>query len=140
MKNSSVLTVGVAAMIAAPTIALAVDRNWVGAGAAGDWNDPLNWDSGVPTSDTGDNIFVRLPGTLTGPAINANVFRVAVGSPSVLTSGFTFGAGTYNLTELQVADAHNGLNPTSNRYGRAFINAGTTINTGQFFVGEWDGG
>jgi fibronectin-binding autotransporter adhesin len=140
MKKPLILTAGIAAVLALPNSVQAIDRNWVGGGAAADWNDPLNWDTGVPTSDTGDNIFVRLPGSLTGPAINANVLRIAVGSPGVPTSGFTFGTGTYNLTEIQVADAHNGLNPMSNRYGRAFINAGTTINTGQFFVGEWDGG
>lgn len=140
MNKPRILTASVAAILILPSIATAVDRNWIGAGAAGDWNDPANWDTGVPTTDTGDNIFVRLPGNLTGPAINAGVFRIAVGSPALATTGFTFGPGAYNLSELQIGDAHNGLNPTSNRYGRAFINAGTTINTGQFFVGEWDGG
>jgi hypothetical protein len=87
------------------------------AGALGDWNDPLNWDTGVPTTDTADNIFVRLPGTITGPAINAGILRIAVGTPSVSDSGFTFGTGTFSFSEIQVADAHDGLNPTSNRYG-----------------------
>lgn len=140
MNKPRILTASVAACLILPSVAFAAERNWIGGGVAGDWNDPANWDNGVPTTDTSDNIYVRLADTLTGPAINAGVLRIAVGSPTVTTSGFSFGLGTHNYSEIQVADAHNGLNPKNNLYGRAFINAGTTINTGQFFVGEWEGG
>jgi fibronectin-binding autotransporter adhesin len=140
MNKPRILTASVAAFLVVPHLAFADERNWTGGAGTADWNDPLNWAAGVPTTDTNDNIYVRLPGTITAPAINAGVLRIAVGSPTVPTSGFTFGAGNFTFSEIQVADAHNGLNPTSNRYGRAFINAGTTITTGQFFVGEWDGG
>jgi autotransporter-associated beta strand protein len=140
MKRQSILTASVAALLTLPHTVLAVDRNWVGAGAIGDWSDPLNWDTGVPVSGAGDDIFIHLPGSLTGPAIDANTMRIGVGTPSVASSGFTFGSGTYTFNYLGIADSHNGLNPTSNRFGRAFINSGTTINVGQFFVGEWDGG
>jgi autotransporter-associated beta strand protein len=140
MNRPRILTASVAAFLTLPHIVLAIDRNWVGTGAPGDWNDPLNWDTGVPVSGIGDNLFIHLPGTLTGPAIDADTMRIGVGTPAVATSGFTFGAGTYTLNYLGIADSHNGLSPTSNRFGRAFINAGTTINVGQFFVGEWDGG
>lgn len=140
MNKPRILTASVAAFLVLPNLLFAVERNWTGAGGTNDWNDQFNWDTGVPTTDTSDNIYVRLAGTITAPAINAGVLRIAVGSPDVPASGFTFGTGTFNFSEIQVADAHNGLNPTSNLYGRAFINAGTTITTGQFFVGEWDGG
>jgi autotransporter-associated beta strand protein len=140
MNRPRILTASVAALLTFPHVVLAIDRNWVGGGAIGDWNDPLNWDTGVPISGAADDIFIHLTGSLTGPAIDANTMRIGVGTPSVASSGFTFGAGTYTFNYLGIADAHNGLNPTSNRFGRAFINAGTTMNVGQFFVGEWDGG
>src|SRR5215207_896934 len=95
MNAPRILSTGFAALLALP--ALAVDRNWTGAGVPGDWNDPLNWDSGVPTSGTGDNIFLHLTGSLTGPALTANTIQVGVGSPGTPTSGFTFGSGTYNV-------------------------------------------
>jgi fibronectin-binding autotransporter adhesin len=141
MNKPRILTAGVAALLAFPSFVGAVDRNWTGGGAPGVWTDPANWDTGVPTTDTGDNIFLHLPGTLTGPTINAGTLYVSVGTPGDELSGFTFSSGTYNLTTIRVGEAHDGLNPTSNRFGRAFINAGTTINVAdQFFLGEWDGG
>ena len=138
MNTPRILSTGFAALLALP--AFAVDRNWTGGGAPSDWNDPLNWDTGVPTSGTADRIFLHLPGSLTGPALTADVIQIGVGSPGVPTSGFTFGTGIYTVNFIGVGEAHDGLNPTTNRYGRAFINSGTTVNVGNFWIGDWDGG
>ncbi|MDB6173324.1 MAG: outer rane autotransporter barrel domain protein [Chthoniobacteraceae bacterium] len=138
MKKPRILSAGIAVILALPSIVSAADRTWVGLGTPGLWTDPLNWDSGVPVA--GDNIFVRPTGNVSAPAFDGGNVFVATGTPDVLTSGFTFGSGTTNIGFLAVGEAHNGPNPTTNRFGRAFINAGTTLNVGQFFVGDWDGG
>ena len=140
MNRPRILATGLAALFTLPGIVHAANRNWTGLGIPGDWNDPANWDTGVPTTLTGDNVFMHLTGTLTGVPITAESLRISVGTEAVPTSGFTFGAGVFNVNYIGVAEAHDGLNPTSNRFGRAFINSGTTINVGNFFVGEWDGG
>ncbi len=140
MNRPRILATGLAALFTLPGIVHAANRNWTGLGIPGDWNDPANWDTGVPTTLTGDNVFMHLPGALTGVPITAESLRIGVGTIDVPTSGFTFGAGVYNLNYIGVAEAHDGTNPTSNRFGRAFINTGVTINVGNFFVGEWDGG
>lgn len=138
MSHKRILAAGIASLFALP--ALAVDRNWTGGGAPGVWNDAANWDTGIPTTGTADNIFIKLTGNLTGDAITANQLFLGTGTPGAPTSGFTFGAGAYTINYIAVADAFSGTNPTSNRFGRAFINAGTTVNVGNFFVGERDGG
>src|SRR6187399_1804939 len=128
MNKPRILTAGVAALLAFPSLVTAVERNWTGGGTPGDWNSPGNWDTGVPTTNTGDNIYLHLTGALTGPAINAGTLYVTVGTPADANTGFTFGAGTYNLSNLRIGEAHDGVNPTSTRFGRATINTGTTIN------------
>ena len=69
---------------------------------------------------------------------------MAVGTAGDPTTGYNFGAGTYNLGTLFIGEGHVGdghvpVGPINNAYGRAFINAGTTINVGAFHLGEWDG-
>ena len=146
MKRPRILTVGIATILALPITVHAVERNWFANPGTSDWNDPANWDAnGVPVSGSGDNIYIHTPGSITGVAIDANLLYMAVGTAGDPLSGFTFGAGTYNIGTIFVGEGHIGnghssTGPINNTYGRAFINAGTTVNVSSFHLGEWDGG
>ena len=143
MKKPHILTVGIASLFALPAAVIAADRDWVGAPGTTNWNDTANWSGGnVPTTGTGDNIYIHTTGSITGVAIDANQLILGVGTVGAPASGFTFGAGVYNVNYIGIGENRNGNNhPVNlvNGYARAFINAGTTINAGNFFVGEWDG-
>ena len=143
MKKPNILTVGIASLLTLPTALTAADRDWIGAPGTTNWNDTANWSGGnVPTTGTGDNIYIHTTGSITGVAIDANQLILGVGTVGAPASGFTFGAGTYNINYIGVGENRNGnAHPVNlvNGYARAFINAGTTINAGNFFVGEWDG-
>ena len=139
MKHPQILTVGIA-ILALPFTLSAADRNWTGLGNPGDWNDPLNWDTGTPTTDTGDNIFIHLTGNIFAEPINASALYLGTGSPGAPNTGFVFGQGVSNFGFVAIGEAHNGVNPTTNRFGRAFIADGSIVNSGNFFVGDWDGG
>ena len=146
MKLSLSPTAGILALVAFPVAfplpALATDYNWVANPGNGNWSDTTNWVGGlVPVSGGANQIFIHTPGSIniTGVALDAGWLDLAVGNAGAPTSGYTFGAGTYNVGTLYVGEGHFGTN-LNNGFGRAFINAGTTVNVGAFHLGEWDGG
>ena len=145
MNKPRILTAGIATLLALPLTAAAVERNWIANPGDGIWSNVANWDAnGVPITGAGDRIFVHTPGSVTGVAINADVLFMAVGTAGAPASGYTFGAGTYNLGTIYIGEGHVGngyvsAGPFNNNFGRAFINAGTTINVNTFHLGEWDG-
>jgi fibronectin-binding autotransporter adhesin len=141
MNTPRILSAGIAALVVFPTIARAIDFNWLGNGDPTVWTDPLNWDgNGVPTSGGGSNIYVHTANgaNIAGVALDAGFFYLAVGNVGTPTSGYTFGTGTYNVNMLFVGEGFNGT-PIPNAYGNAFINAGTTINANRFHLGERGG-
>jgi fibronectin-binding autotransporter adhesin len=138
-------TAGILALVAFPVAfplpALAIDYNWVANPGNGNWSDTSNWVGGVvPLSGGGNSILIHTPGSINiaGVALDAGFLNLAVGNAGAPTSGYTFGAGTYNIGTLYVGENHSGTN-LNNGYGRAFINAGTTVNVNAFHLGEWDG-
>ncbi len=145
MKTPRILAAGIAGILALPITTNAVERIWTANPGNGIWNDPANWDAnGVPVSGLGDTIYVHTPGSITGEALDASLLYTAVGTAVNPTSGYLFGAGTYNLGTLFVGEGHIGnghqsVGPINNNFGRAFIGAGTTVNVGNFHLGEWDG-
>ncbi len=146
MKPTLSPTAGILALVAFPVAfplpSLATDYNWVANPGNGNWSDTSNWaGSVVPVSGGGNQIFIHTPGSINiaGVALDAGWLDLAVGNAGAPTSGYTFGAGTYNVGTLYVGENHFGTN-LANGYGRAFINAGTTVNVGAFHLGEWDGG
>lgn len=145
MKTPRILAVGIAGILTLPVSLTAAERIWIGNPGTSDWNDLANWDAnGVPVSGFGDTIYVHTTGSISGVALDADRLYMAVGSAADPLSGFTFGAGTYNLGVLFIGEGHIGnghvsTGPINNAYGNAFINAGTTINVNSFHLGEWDG-
>ena len=144
MNKPRILTAGIAALLALPATVTAVERSWIANPGDGVWGNAANWDAnGVPVSGVNDRIFVHTPGSVAGVAIDAQVLFMAVGTAGAPASGYTFGAGTYNIGTIFVGEGHvgngHGPAPINNNFGRAFIDAGTTINAGSFHLGEWDG-
>lgn len=139
MNKLELLVASLAAFSTFPGYTLGADQNWVGLGTPGAWSDAANWNAAVPSS--GDNVFIHTTSTsITGSAFSAGTAVLSVGVPGNSSSGFTFGAGTTNIGTLLVGEGHTGTSPLNNQFGRVFINAGTTLTTGNFFLGDWDGG
>ena len=143
MNTPRILTAGIATLLALPIAARAVDYHWTANPGNNNWSDAGNWDAGVPVSG-GNRIFVHTNGSfnILGPALDAGLMILAVGNAGDPLSGYTFGAGTYNVGTIYVGENKNAnidAIALNNGYGRAFINAGTTINVGAFHLGEWDG-
>ena len=84
MKKPNILTVGIASLLTLPTALTAADRDWIGAPGTTNWNDTANWSGGnVPTTGTGDNIYIHTTGSITGVAIDANQLILDAKSISV---------------------------------------------------------
>ncbi len=145
MNNHHILTASIAALLALPSVTRAVDYIWTANPGTANWSDAGNWDAnGVPING-GNNVYVHTPGSITGVAFDASLFMMAVGTSGNASSGYTFGLGTYNIGTVFVGEGHVGnghqpVGPVNNNFGRAFINAGTTLNvSNSFHLGEWDG-
>ncbi len=144
MNNRSILTASITAFLALPSVTKAVDYIWTANPGTTNWSDVGNWDAnGVPMNGA-NRVFVHTPGSVTGVAFDADLLMMAVGTSGNATSGYTFGLGTYNIGTIFVGEGHVGnghqpVGPINNNFGRAFINAGTVVNTSSFHLGEWDG-
>ena len=145
MNTPRILTAGIATLLALPIAARAMDYHWTANPGNNTWSDASNWDAnGVPVSNGGNRIFVHTSGSfnILGPVLDAGLMILAIGNSGAPTSGYTFGAGTYNVGTLYIGENKNAnidAIALNNGYGRAFINAGTTINVNAFHLGEWDG-